>query len=385
MKKILLVAYYTLPQKNACSDRASYIKSVLSDTFSITTLTVSNFGQARNEKNVIRVAAIYKWYLNPKKILYKLKTKIVEYFFDNVDYYWIQKALKYFKKKNRFDYDYVYAVYPSISSLKLGFVLSKKYKVDLITDFTDSLTLEPLRPQSGLQRKKIESFEKAVVESSLQILSVSRVLADYLKNKYSLNNIHTVYNGYDPDIVTTPNRSSDSKVRIAHFGNIGSSRSRDVNCLAIAMAVYFLENRHSNLEVHFFGNFSDEEMNTISPSKNSKIIFNNYVNKSDGYRILSRDFDYLLLYGVPGNRSTVTSKLIEYLGLQIPIVGICKGNEAEQIVKESGCGEVVGFDAQEIKDILVSAESKNIYFNPDYDYILSFTWNNQLNKIKRIF
>ena len=98
MKNILLVAYYTLPQKNACSDRANYIKSTFQDSFNITTLTVSNFGKTENEVDTIRLKGIYNWKTSPKKILYKLLTKIIEPFFDNIDYYWINNCLKFFKE-----------------------------------------------------------------------------------------------------------------------------------------------------------------------------------------------------------------------------------------------------------------------------------------------
>ena len=93
------------------------------------------------------------------------------------------------------------------------------------------------------------------------------------------------------------------------------------------------------------------------------------------------NFTHVLLYGAPGNKTSTTAKLFDYFLVQKPIIGICKGNEAEKIVLSSGLGIVCDYIVEEIKKCFIDAIENRIPFKPNQNYIATFNRNNQAHQI----
>ena len=98
----------------------------------------------------------------------------------------------------------------------------------------------------------------------------------------------------------------------------------------------------------------------------------------------SKQADYLLFYGVPGETTVISSKLPEYIRLHKPIIGICKGNEAAVIIQNTGTGEVCDFDESSISSLLVRVLNNEISYHPDFAEISKFERKYQTKQIAGI-
>jgi glycosyltransferase involved in cell wall biosynthesis len=209
-----------------------------------------------------------------------------------------------------------------------------------------------------------------VAKASL-ILCASKQMADDLKKRYKNKRIEVAYIGYEENvfskITTKISMKSNRKIKIAHFGSINFSRKRDISPLLEAISSLKKKNEinHDNFELSFIGHSTNfEKTSIIKYNLEDIVIFYNYMEKSVGLKKINEEYDYLLMYGTPNQVSEITSKLFEYLRLNKPILGICKGNEAEMIIKDTGTGEVCGFDSEEIEFLIKKAVNKTIFFEP---------------------
>jgi len=70
--------------------------------------------------------------------------------------------------------------------------------------------------------------------------------------------------------------------------------------------------------------------------------------------------------------------------LHKPVIGICKGNEAELIIKKTGTGEVCDFDEKSIELLLIKMLNDEIHYQPDHLEISKFNRKHQAKEIAGI-
>jgi len=133
------------------------------------------------------------------------------------------------------------------------------------------------------------------------------------------------------------------------------------------------------------GRYSEEEKKKIlNYNVENSIIFKDLMPKKEGLAFVKSNFDYVLFYGSPNETTVISSKLLEYLYLGLPIIGICKGNEASDIIEQTGTGEVCDFDVDSIKNILQKALKREIAYNPKQNEIAKFDREYQAKQIADI-
>ena len=175
---------------------------------------------------------------------------------------------------------------------------------------------------------------------------------------------------------------------MAHFGNLKASR-KDCNGSELFFAVKRLKKEDNispgEFELSFFGNFKKSEKKFVNNLGIDDVVkFHDPVGKKEGFQMLAKDFDALLFVGAKDSKTIISSKLSEYLYLNKPILGVCRGNEAADIIERTGTGEVCGFDADSIYLLLKKAISGEIAFNPKKEEILKFDRAVQAEKIANI-
>jgi hypothetical protein len=94
---------------------------------------------------------------------------------------------------------------------------------------------------------------------------------------------------------------------------------------------------------------------------------------------LSQDYNYLLLYGVPNQKTYISSKLFEYIKIGKPIIGICKGNEAEAIINFNLFGKCYDFD--DIEAAIIDVLNNNITYLKNEELITKFNRAKQMKVI----
>jgi glycosyltransferase involved in cell wall biosynthesis len=176
-------------------------------------------------------------------------------------------------------------------------------------------------------------------------------------------------------------------MHIVHFGSL--SATKKVKRIGLFKTLKKLKDKGiingNNFCLSFIGNINTLDKNIIARYNLNNIIdFIPYMDKNEGFRFITQQADYLLFYGVPNETTIISSKLLEYIKLNKPIMGICKGNEAELIIQKTGTGEVCDFDEDSIELLLIKVINREIYYKPDYTEISKFNRENQAKEVAHI-
>lgn len=394
--KLLLITDHFPPEKSGGVGRSFSLYKYLPDfDFDVFVLTKNSYGKLNSENKIFRLDSFSNW---RKGNLFSLKsfTKVIlaplyRYILIYSDVWWRFKTLKKAEKlitDNSFDL--IYASFPSADNLKIGLKINKKFGIPLISEFRDGLVFETiLTPANFVQKKIIKILERQILTKSTAIITICSPLTDYFIKEWKVKSILTVYNGYDPDDFAGLEEkfltnNSRTKTRIAHFGNLNASRTSSRENLFIALSKLKISEiiNNSNFELTFFGKLTDDEFKLIKFFKVDDIIkVYPPMEKKTGFQKILNEYKYLLLYGVDGQSTVVSSKLAEYLKLGKPILGICKGNEAEKIIIRTKTGEVSDFDILSIENLFKRAIKDNITYCPDLSEISKFDRKYQANLI----
>lgn len=387
---LLLVTYHFKPEKTVGADRPNSLYTYASENdIHIDVITASPASQVEN--GVYRIAGSSGWYRPPislKKIIGKAVTKMVEPFYFNTDWYWVMRVKQFTKRKLCTGmYDAVYVIYPHVHALEAAWFISSYLNVPLISDFTDCIGYYPLELPNIIQKGTRFRFERRVLEKSAAAITIATEYKQYFES-ISPTPAYLVYNGYDEhdfEGISSRKAASGEKrnsTKFVHFGSINASRKRNVKPLFDAIARLKSSKSHPLFMVDFIGNYTPDERRLVDTLNIQDVVsFIPYMDKKAGLQLITREYDFLLFYGVPNQSSTVCSKLLEYLRLYKPIIGVCKGNEAEHIIKRAGAGEIADFSAAEIEHLFQKALKHEIFYSPDHDYIRHFNRKSQAREI----
>lgn len=279
---------------------------------------------------------------------------------------WLSQALLHSKKIFAATRpDLILASYPPVEALEVGILLSRLYRVPLISDFRDGLLFEALEEKTSVDRAHYAKIESGAVNQASMVLTVSPALTDYFRQRYSHPRVVTLYSGYDPDdILPLENaRLPGGVLNIVHAGRLDHSRpgtSQNGNGLhALRHGLLRLVEARpefiNKVLFHFVGDLSPREKEILAPAVEQGLV---KIWGSVGRRVslgFQRQADMLLLITVPNLRSLVTGKIFEYLNSGKPILALTKGTEAEKIIRRTRSGILVPpNDAQMIFDALVN-------------------------------
>ena len=143
-------------------------------------------------------------------------------------------------------------------------------------------------------------------------------------------------------------------------------------------------NRRFDYVIFLHDFIESEKENILNYGIETCVNFRDTMPKKEGLAFVKSNFDYVLFYGVPNETTVISSKLLEYLYLGIPIIGICKGNEASDIIEQTRTGEVCDFDVDSIKKILLKTLKREIIYNPQNAEIAKFDREYQAQQISQI-
>ncbi len=389
-KNILLVSYYFPPETNGGASRAFANYHYLNkEGYRVIVITNDR------TSNIDCVADIYrvKCWRNAgiigltKRTLGYVLTKLGFYYGE--DLYWCDAVLKAIKSWKG-SIDIVYASFPGADTLIVGMSAANVLNAKLVTEFRDGFYFEPHISMNTLQRWAAKRLETKVVEVSEKIVCATRTITEYFNETYRKENIHTIYNGYnklDFNAYDAGGNMDDSPpATLIHLGQLSGSRKRSIQPLLDALMALYDDGEinRNNFELLFLGTLTDQELENLSGLFLSGIVkYRPSVPKQLALSVVS-NYKYLLFYGVPGHKSVVSSKLLEYLRMGKPVLGICKGNEAAEIINLTGVGEVVDFQIEEIKDLFKKAVNGTIYYSPNSEQITSFDREHQINKLSKI-
>jgi len=391
--KILLITDHFPPEQSGGIGRSDSIRRYLPH-FGIEcdVITLNFYGLTNDEKGIFRYTSFLGWKKNPftARFWLKILAKVQSLSGLNIDTYWqraVRRDLPRIKAQN---YNAVYASYPSATALLIGKELAEEMNIPLILEFRDGFCYEPI--ENFNQRRSLQylNTEKDITASAQAVITIGNTLSGYFEQHYPEIRTYTVRNGFDPQDFLHIEQTTvkpPEKFRIAHFGSISLSVERKMEILFAAISELKEENKISteNFMLDFIGNYSHIELKLIEKYKLTNYInFREKLPKADGLTILKKDYDALLLYGVAGSKTYISAKLPEYLALNMPIIGICRGNEAAALIEETHTGLVADFTVDSIKECFLQFINRKIEIKPDYQQIKSFNRRTQTEKIASI-
>lgn len=385
-KHLLLIAYYYPPDSNGGVERPLSLSDYLPEYgYDVTVLTAGHLKRATCEKAVHFIPSSKNWKqggLLSLQFLLRVLAEIISRvaFCPLTDIYWQLEAKKYFKEKLQNEqFDLVYASFPTHDVLFLAESIRKIINVPLVVECRDGIGYEPLMKSIAIH-PLVKHFsgkvEKWVMTRCSLLVVIGNNMGDYYRQTYPATKVAVIPNGFREEtvnkLITTGSRDNPYQIKVAHFGSLGMSRKRKIWPLFKAISDLKKNGTISaeNFNLSFWGRFTPYEKYLVWQYGVGDLVkLCKQQNKIAGLQTIVDEFDFVLLYGVPGEKTVVTSKLYDYFLVKKPIIGICAGNEAEQIINQSGLGEVCGFDSEEIKAILMRAVKREIRFSPNDEYI----------------
>ncbi|MED7787563.1 glycosyltransferase [Francisella sp. 19X1-34] len=259
---------------------------------------------------------------------------------------WYFNVKKYIKGRK---YDLVVTTHGPYQPNLIGYYLKKNNQTrHWIADYRDLWTqshnFKGLFPFTVYE----EFLEKKVNRMADIITTVSEPLAQQLRGKYNLSNVHVIENGYDPDDINELDSSryweDDAKVRIVYTGTI-YEKYQDPSPLFKAIRNIKQSSKSqllSNLEIHFFGVRNYHLSRLIENFSVEDYVFQNGVIKRKDSLRVQRDADILLFmeFRKKGVNGVLTGKIFEYISSGTKIWGINTSQEScpGQIILNSEMG-----------------------------------------------
>ncbi len=394
--KILLITGHFPPEKSGGVGRPySLYKYLPENGVDVCVITKNIYSTLPGEKEVLRYGTFWTWRKSPlfsrKLFLKALSLITTKIYAVNYDSWWVtqvKKDVATIKAKNA---DLIYATFPGPEVLEAALILKNELNLPLIVEFRDGLAFESLLGNTNfLKKKTIIKLEKLSVKNSEVIITIGQTLSHYYRERYH-KKVYTVFNGFDESDFeasdTNVEFKNKTKKHLIHFGALNNSKKS--KRAGLFKALHLLKDKkiidENNFCLLFIGNISNQEKKEIAAYRLSDIInFCPYMEKKKGFAFIKDHASALLFYGVSNETSVISSKLPEYINLHKPIIGICKGNEAELIIKKTGTGEVCDFDERSIEILLRKMMNDEMFYQPDHAAIEKFNRKLQTKEIAEI-
>ncbi len=203
-KSILFVSLDYPPKGGPGAKRNFYLKQHLAKLgWKTKVLTISAGKKHHSDKSIINDKDVIRAYAKDATEVFSIAGKypqIIE--IPDRWYLWIVPALVkgyLLQKKNNFDY--VYAGFPTYSSVIVGIILSKMFNKSLVVDLRDPFRFR--YDGSNMPTHWLYQYiEKKMMAAASKVLTTTPECAQYYQKLYpsfASKNFHVVYNGFSPE------------------------------------------------------------------------------------------------------------------------------------------------------------------------------------------
>ena len=257
-------------------------------------------------------------------------------------------------------YDYIVTTGPPHSTHLIVLKLKQNFKVKWLADFRDPWTkmgyLRNVR-RWKITEKSDQKLEKNVIKKCDILLAAhQKILADFGNEE----KMHLLTNGFDhEDFEKISKEKRSDYFNINYFGTI----AREANPLPVLRAVDLLNKDGSkNIRLNFWGNMDQKvQVELQKEDKNGLIRFHSYTTHKETVRLMVNSSVLLLtINNVPNNKGIIPGKIFEYIGSQVPILGIGpEDGETAKILVETESGKMFSYrKIEKMKEYLQSIYDK---------------------------
>ncbi len=316
---------------------------------------------------------------------------------------YVHDSLKEFEKK---DYKYLYSsIVPGISHIAANKIKKKHPEVKWIASFSDPFKGSPYKEAANKGRDLIykilynvgafslynNRYEEVAVKNADRLVFICEEQRDFTLKQYpdyeKLKEKSVIYpltyipewQMYDNLLKTVP--VGHEKKQAVHLGRLYGLRKIDSFLQALKELKEEVEDLEDKIIFHQYSEIQKPDIRKIKENGLEKLFaLHDKVSYKESVEIM-KDADVLVLFDtlMPGAeiQPYLPSKIMEYLMLKKPILGICDDNSPSyRILKEYGF-DTVGSDTETIKNNIL----KIINDNKDIDYSLEKLNNDNYGKI----
>lgn len=325
-----------------------------------------------------------------KSFLHKCYYYLLERYFMNPDRFrfWEKRALKEAVKliRNQ-NIGIVFTTASPYSALQLGDELKKKTGVKWVADFRDPLTYA-CKTYSFMD--KVYNKQKKIIINTLKnsdfITFTSPAYSQIFLDMYG--NVHIsksrfiptgVDNDYIPEI-----KDIEKDNTLAFVGEYLLEYGDEF----LKSFANFLLNSKLEVKLKIIGNI-DINKNTMMPIlKNlrieDKIIFIDHLSQKKLYHEIKKSMGVLLITGSKAHWWNIFAKLIDYIGLELPVLALLpETSVARTELEKAGLG--IFLNHQNFENILTNIVEGKISISPDKEYCKRYLASTQVNEFIKVF
>lgn len=316
---------------------------------------INRSSEIDSKKRVIHIHQ-KKWILKILRILQKLN--LIEDYLN----FWIQKTIKYSGQFIKAE-DILFCLSGGeLSSIKLGSILKKKTGCKFVINLHDPILYTTVNERlvvslaSTLPQRNRNHLEKKYLNNADLILTSTKAYCKAMSKKYPQFNIKYCHFGYQ-ELKRVKKKITNDKIHIVYGGSFSEIQKPEILIDAI------LKGNFTNVKLHLLG---DHQLYPrLDQYKKSE--FEETINFKDQmsleeyeeFVVNKIDIGFLSLVGSL-SELCIPSKLYDYINLELPVLGVIKG-DAAQIIKENKIGVVCTSEKDDIiKGITFFLELKNL-------------------------
>ena len=241
--------------------------------------------------------------------------------------------------------------------------------IQLIQDFRDPWNDDELyvRNFSKKQRRISEKYEKYSLDKADLIVSVTKMLSEMLAKRAG-KEVLTIYNGYNckKKVNKVNNIQRQNKIRFIYAGNLNCGREESFK--------YFLDNISDNKYIIVDIYCSNKEKIVKKYQKFIDIKILNIKSRISYEELISiiHKYDYGLHFNAEEYPDALSTKIYDYLSVQVPVLSINYGGEIEEFLDTNNFGYSININKNNFNAIMKKIEKDKYCINMhnvmQYDY-----------------
>jgi glycosyltransferase involved in cell wall biosynthesis len=237
--------------------------------------------------------------------------------------------------------DAIYSSSPPISGHLAAERIARRARLPWIADFRDPWIGNSFaRPLNPLHRGIQQHLERRIVHRADRVIVATAGMQAQLMERYPAraDRIVHVPNGYDPQDLQVPaaERTDDDTFRLTYAGSLYGIAELTVFLDGVALLITRRPELRDRLRVDFVGWFSEETRAIAErrlPALAPVVRQVGFVPRDRAIALQRASDAGLVIISGTGNRGVVaTSKIYEYLGLDLPVLAIVPPGEVRQIL-----------------------------------------------------
>lgn len=298
------------------------------------------------------------------------------FFIPDARMFWIKPSVNYLSgyiKTNAIDA--VISTGPPHSMHLIALGLKKKFNLPWIADFRDPWTQIDFYDQLKLSRfadKKHKRLEKNVLTRADRVVTISKSCGTDLE-ALGGRKVDVITNGYDEDDFKFGESLAPLPGFLFHHTG---ALNKDRNPYTLWKVLGDLCREDAQLKKDLVLKFTGKTDAIVFESLKSQGLEANaqrteYMPHSEVVKVMAQSPVLLLpLNNTPNNKGVLSGKLFEYLAAKRPIFGIgLPDGDAAEILRETGAGELFGFDdyegmKQAVSRLYQNYKAQNLVIQP---------------------